>query len=585
MSKSSTNSIELKSINQLFGLDFFIPDYQRGYRWKEEQVINLLDDIWDFAYPTHTYKKGDNDFYCLQPVVVRKNDNLQLEVIDGQQRLTTIYLILKNLEHIIDGEYKSINSITYQTREDSATYLKTLKEEDKERNIDFHYMFNANEVIVSWFNEKAKSQSNAKVKFLTPFLEETKVIWYEINDGSNAKQIFARLNVGKIPLTNAELIKALFLREQNFNNADKEQIRLLQFRIASEWDAIENVLQNDSFWHFIFQQKRKEREQDYTTRIEFIFDLIENKKSDSEKNYTFNRYYNKLKDDDDIEALWMNIKRYVQTFQNWYQDPYLYHLVGFLVAQEFPIAVLKEKSESLNKTDFKDYLTQEIKAIVKCNLDELEYGHKNIRPILLLFNIETIIRNPNSNIKFPFDSFKKENWDVEHIRSVKSDRPERRDARLVWLKGVIEFVTGREALEEQKRILESDELTEDLKKVGIRIIDLIQKDNIQTKEFDSLFDDVLEIYVESADFEEMNSIANLTLLDSYTNRMYKNAIFPIKRKTIIKHDKEGTFVPICTKNVFLKYYSNKARDMMHWEKADALDYLAAIKKVLKDYYK
>src|SRR5690606_37061213 len=117
------------SINQLFGENFFIPDYQRGYRWKPEQVNNLLDDIWDFAFPSHSYKKGENEFYCLQPIVVRKSEDEKFEVIDGQQRLTTIYLILKNLEHIIDGEDKNIQSITYQTRTNSAIYLDTLEKE------------------------------------------------------------------------------------------------------------------------------------------------------------------------------------------------------------------------------------------------------------------------------------------------------------------------------------------------------------------------------------------------------------------------------------------------------------------------
>lgn len=579
------NTIELKSINQLFGDNFFIPDYQRGYRWKPEQVNNLLDDIWDFAYPSHSYKKGENEFYCLQPVVVRKSEDEKFEVIDGQQRLTTIYLILKNLEHIIDGEEKNIQSITYQTRTDSATYLNTLEKEESEKNIDYHHMFHANEAIVRWFNDKAKSQSNAKVKFLTPLLEETKVIWYEIKDGSNAKRIFARLNVGKIPLTNAELIKALFLREQNFKDAEKDQITLMQYRIAGEWDAIESTLQDDSFWYFIFQQKKKEKERDYATRIEFIFDLTENKKSDFEKNYTFNSYYKKLNENDNIDDLWIIIKRYVHTFQNWYRDQELYHLIGFLIAQEFSIDLLKQKSEELTKIDFNNYLIDQIKKIVRCNLDELEYGDKKVKPLLLLFNIETIISNPNSNIKFPFDSFKKENWDVEHVRSLKSDKPERRDARLTWLRSVVEFITGIEDLEAQKEILISDELSEESKTLVGEAINLIEGENIPANQFDSLFDKVSDLFVETDDFEEMGSIANLTLLDSSTNRMYKNSIFPIKRNTIIKNDKEGTFIPICTKNVFLKYYSDRTTNMMQWEKSDAINYLTAMKIVLQKYLK
>lgn len=79
-----------KTIGELLENKFFIPSYQRGYRWTERQVEDLLNDVWDFI--TKTGKK-DNEWYCLQPVVVKKTNN-HYEVLDGQQRLTTIFLIL-----------------------------------------------------------------------------------------------------------------------------------------------------------------------------------------------------------------------------------------------------------------------------------------------------------------------------------------------------------------------------------------------------------------------------------------------------------------------------------------------------------
>ena len=68
--------------------NFYIPSYQRGYRWDKDQITDLLEDIYDFIYIT----KGDK--YCLQPIVVKKMKDQRYEVLDGQQRLTTIFILL-----------------------------------------------------------------------------------------------------------------------------------------------------------------------------------------------------------------------------------------------------------------------------------------------------------------------------------------------------------------------------------------------------------------------------------------------------------------------------------------------------------
>lgn len=78
--------LETKFVADISG-SFYIPSYQRGYRWSETEVVRLLDDI---------YQNGKKN-YCLQPVVVRKKED-QYELIDGQQRLTTLYLIYKYME-------------------------------------------------------------------------------------------------------------------------------------------------------------------------------------------------------------------------------------------------------------------------------------------------------------------------------------------------------------------------------------------------------------------------------------------------------------------------------------------------------
>jgi uncharacterized protein with ParB-like and HNH nuclease domain len=73
--------------------NFYIPSYQRGYRWNIDQIEDLLQDLYDFIFsPNAEYK------YCLQPIVVKKMKDGRFEVLDGQQRLTTIYIIINCLK-------------------------------------------------------------------------------------------------------------------------------------------------------------------------------------------------------------------------------------------------------------------------------------------------------------------------------------------------------------------------------------------------------------------------------------------------------------------------------------------------------
>lgn len=97
-----------------FDQTFRIPHYQRGYRWEAQEVTELLDDLWGFE---KTSNKGE--FYCLQPIVLKKNDKDGYDVLDGQQRLTTLYLLLVYLEdkRKEDNFNQQIFTLNYETRE------------------------------------------------------------------------------------------------------------------------------------------------------------------------------------------------------------------------------------------------------------------------------------------------------------------------------------------------------------------------------------------------------------------------------------------------------------------------------------
>ena len=471
------NQIDLKSIRELRGMNFFIPDYQRGYRWTKQQVDDLLDDIWEFM------NNDSGGWYSLQPVVVTRNtskkteesfrkelleitkgiedsssimdDTVTLvgkyspdkywEVVDGQQRLTSLFILLKYLD-----KENNVFSIDYETRNvgdgNSSEFLNNIDdktEDDASRNIDYYHMFQTYNAIHAWFNDTKKALTDElKEKYKETILDSVKVIWYEVKE--KPIDVFTRINSGKIPLTNAELIKALFLNSSNFKDADAESLRLKQLEIASEWDRIECSLQDDSFWLFL------NKENDHLpTRIEFIFHLMyqleEDKLTDNTKrdefdtmygndNYSTFRFFNqKFKvnsEESSIEDIvtdtWLEVKKLYQTLEEWYDDRKLYHKVGYLITVDVEIIEIIKGWKGKTKKEFKEWLNQLIKKeIDRKKLEELEYGTDNeqITKMLLLHNVTTATWAEDESHRFPFYSYKdqaKGGWSLEHIHAQSS---------------------------------------------------------------------------------------------------------------------------------------------------------------------
>ena len=367
------NEITLYSIYEILGRNFFIPSYQRGYRWTEQQVTDLLNDIHSFAGKQN---KSEKEFYCLQPIVVRKcnediikqnnlnsqlDNNIWYEVIDGQQRLTTIRILLTYLikEHLneksLQSEYgKEELLIEYESREGTKDFLNDINIADSKRYIDFDFIYNAYEAIKIWFSNQQQKRG-VRENILRTLVYDmnnkqqegvVQIIWYEIFDNANPIDTFIRINMGKIPLTNSELIKALFLQKRNFlsdNGKVSQEKELLaerrQIEIASEWDKIEYSLQNDDFWWFL-----NRNENDVSARIEFLFDIICEiarkgntqliKTIGTDKYATFRYFNEKFSNGITFEIVkkeWDNVRDYFLAFDEWFNDTVWYHYIGFLI--------------------------------------------------------------------------------------------------------------------------------------------------------------------------------------------------------------------------------------------------------------
>ncbi len=640
------NSIELKSVKDLLGMSFYIPNYQRGYRWEQTQVIDLLEDILAFSKT----RKEEDEIYCIQPLVVSQKDEEDIlekcrkassleeikrylnlrgtwNVVDGQQRLTTIYLILCFMK--IKERYQ----IDYSTRRGSIDFLSNFGEintksesiQDKsEENIDYFFMHNAYKAIEAWF----EAHNDDKDKFQKTLLKNVKFIWYQVASNQEIS-VFKRLNIGKIPLTDSELIKALFLNRGNFSFESKD-VEYIQERIASEWDQIEYRLQDDEFWSFI-----NNIDYEKPTRIDYILDLICEKNyltdlgidievkelcNDSHKTfrYFFIAFNNpKLKNTEDklktqyVENIWKKIKYYFQVFEEWYHDYRLFHYVGYLTSISKPCKVselIDLYKRSSNKEKFVENIKSEIVKKLKAYSWIKELKTKKLKEyafdqdgkaskqdcvcILLLHNIETVIQlntklvseskyNLPNFTKFPFHLYKKENWQVEHIRPYSGDDLQDKDKQKIFLSLAKEYLVNKDSLKS-------------------KIDDFLsEKGNF---EFSSILEELNKTGEEQLPDDDKNKLWNFVLLDETTNKEYGNQIFPVKRAFVINKDKgnkikytwkngeigkqeikEIAFVPPCTKNVFTKNYTDMPSSMVYWTKEDAEGYFDDILKTLKYY--
>ncbi len=564
----------IKLVGEIDG-KFFVPSYQRGYRWSNEEVLRLLEDI---------LSNGQNN-YCLQPIVVKKIND-KYELIDGQQRLTTLFLIYSYLNKA-SGNFidKAKFSLEYQTRKDSAEFLLSLDSSIKEKNIDYFFIYQAYEKIEEWFTTKEPKRQVTMTNFNKYFEENIKVIWYEVNDSIDPIALFTRLNIGKIELTSAELVKAMFLSSASdkivgTKNTDlqKQLDRQKREEISLQWDNIEKELHDEKLWFFLTNNSVY----NYQTRIDLLLDMIVKKPINTkEKYYTFFAF-DKMRDNNDLLVIWRKIQNSFLVLKDWFDSHELYHKIGYLIASDtktlneiFEISLNKKKDEFLDK------LNEMVKESVRSDIDygEMSYEnathYKSLKKLLLLFNVESVRQNGEQTQWFPFDKFKfdqdkKNSWSLEHIHAQQSEGMKTQEVWKEWLSLHLNSI---------KSLNKVDNLA-----IQIEIEKAIKSDRIDRVEFEGLQTKVFDLLSTKGSIEYLHSISNLALLNTSDNAALNNSTFDVKRNEIIKMDKKGKFIPFCTKMVFLKYYTPSESSQLHfWGSSDRAAYVEAMNNVLSEF--
>ena len=583
------NTIKMKSVRELVRTTenssverYKISSYQRGYRWKaEEQVRALLDDVKDFCQQ----QRQIDEIYCLQPIVVAKGQDEKgefWEVIDGQQRLTTLFLLL----HVLGEE---VYDIDFEVRVNSAHLLTDIvegKAVDTDKSPDAYFMSEAYNYIKDWVGKQTQGNAESKSLDVKKLLTQVQVIWYEValTSATTAEQekekidIFNRLNIGKIPLDDAELLRALFLNHIVGEGTHDDV--LLKGIFATEWQEMEYFLQKDDVWGFLNPEDKAMR-----NRILLLFRLVAQAQT-SQGRATFCYFENELRELSHeerrakVQDYWKETKRLFAFIRACYNDQHLYHLLGLCFALK--LCKLNELVElsKMEKTKFRSVIKTKIKEKFKnVKLEILNYNDNaaDIKNVLLLFNVLTMDQQGSLfQQRFPFHKYHQNVWSLEHIHAQKSE--------------AVQGNIGEQLANMHKELEELDkaeipELQSHIEEILAQLKTLQKKESLNEEDiptFNQLMLNFEALFSDDAS-SGMHEMSNMALLTKDDNAALNNSCFAYKRIVLLQLERKGKFIPPCTHNVFLKVYSPIGAPSYKWGKADREAYLKAMKEVVKEF--
>lgn len=570
MGQAKVNAPKMISIKDLKNYHFEIPVYQRGFRWTRQQMKELIEDLYDFT------DDNDRDTYCLQNVTVRKKidekNNTVFEVIDGQQRLTAIWILVVAFMSTPVYSFQSLPSYTleYAAKPELTAFVadlfsavktnKSLPVNRKPKSIDSSFIDDALSYITGEFNYRGANYLLALLSIFGAKFQngEKKIcfLWNEIgqaeeDDEKETNYVierFSNLNAGKIPLTESELIKAYFIDFLSKESKDK----IAEFSL--QWEEIEKGLNSKEFWSFISSGKYEETRIDYLFRIYlYSYRRVTGEVIGLSEQHASSRKICEILKENDACEIWNQVVQIYDTLKDWFNDYYFYHMIGLIIAIEENDAseIVEEIYAQFtkdNKTDFKEYLKKRVREeacykipfgdmqkdwaksssldIVLEGTEEKEISYiKNkslIKPILLLFNISLLvnaysINSDNATERFPFLIYKCKETPIEiehinphHLEGKKANRAVYSpDEKKTWAEQTISIIVDSNRREEL-----------------LRKINEADWGNPRNKALNNLIEDI-----EAA--AEVNDLSNLTLVDKNLNIRYGDNFFKEKRRHIL----------------------------------------------------
>ncbi|MCG8812160.1 DUF262 domain-containing protein [Tenacibaculum finnmarkense] len=558
---------------------YHIPAYQRGYKWASDSngaVSILLNDLKNAFLSS---EEEDRKEYYLQYITVKKNESEKgnyLEVIDGQQRLTTISIILS----IISLELEKINIATdkldyairsnffteYIYKKDAInliidnTWEQLLNHNSNLNKQDVYYICSAvkksYEVLI---NNDFKLQLQEFYEYL---ITNVKIIVNSVEEHIESETVFKNLNSNKVPLTEPELIKGLLITKIGREQSKKQtkhfkEIMEIRMNIGRYWDEITAWANKPEIKSFYFNNKQDAmHELLWLTAITIESNELKLNSSAKSKDFPLFNYFLDLKQ---YKKSFDQLLKIKNTLDDWFYDTKIYNLLGFCrFSKSSGFNNLKFLKEILNQNT-KTGLINELNKIKSSFFKDIDWTKTNyaetpntIHHILLALNV--FIEGQDST-RFNFYAFEQENWTLEHIFP--------------------------QTPEGKKKILSKENRDEIIALLGdgidkkvLRVLKLPERDEIQKELY----------YSALKEHPALNSIGNMCLLTGSDNASMGNKFFYEKRQDTLKLIQKGSFVPKHTFDVFSKMFESSNTDKMKvWTKKDIDEHFLYIKSALKSY--
>lgn len=536
---------------------FHIPAYQRGYKWGSENdnepVLTLLNDL------NNSFKNNPDKKYYLQYITVSKKEKEKwLEVIDGQQRLTTLSILLSVVKLLLKSGYinPSEGKLHYAVRPsifedyiypadrkfiiEASWSLNGIEIEGKTINSqDVYYLQRAcfnTFVFLADLEEKAEA-------FINYVLNNVIIIVNSVEAHIPGEKVFRNLNSNKVPLTEVDLIKGLLLtrvaRHTDEENQKKRYREVLEVRtsLGKQWDEIAIGVNEPDFKDFFFKT-----DDGLQGLIELVALMNGYELKTEEAHYpVFNFYNRNIKR---IHNYFEDLKVAYGVLRNWYNDPKIYNLLGFLFYSrgkkdyDNSLIFLRDNIKS-QKKELVELLIEKRKNILPENVSDASYDENPamVHNILLALNA---FPNDIKEYRFDFYQYKKQDWTLEHVFP---QSPEGKGRVLnKEQKAVIKEMLGGDTIDKRLKALlikserskeEKEEIQEALKSIG-----------------------------------ELNSIGNMALLSHSMNSSIGCGLFNEKRSEVLNFIEKGYFVPIHTFGVFSKSIFNDPGNFLAWDKTN-----------------
>ena len=292
-------NIDQKTISNLFSdkrADFLIPDYQRPYAWTRDECETLWDDLKSFAFPNDTSADFDseNDEYFLGPIVTFKNSDGKQEIIDGQQRLTTVMLLLRafysKFETAQDDEIvetrKLIARCIWKTDEVGRPVFDRLKidsevasDDDKDEFLTILETGKADEKMRSRYADTFRFFSEKIIDFIdkTPMwtyyfplriLNNVIMLPIEAESQDTALRIFSTLNDRGLPLSDADIFKSQFYKfysQRGEKDAFIARWKVLEEGANATFRPMRGTPMDELFTRYMYYRRAKKGIKDTTT--------------------------------------------------------------------------------------------------------------------------------------------------------------------------------------------------------------------------------------------------------------------------------------------------------------------------------